>query len=235
MKTHRGDFSSVVLNDMVHVYGGYTPPQFCVPLTSHDVYDPVADAWTVSTPLPDNLAEKDDGVVINGLLLSIGGEKKAVTVGCVDQDIIPLKEVFAFDPVTASWKNETSLPDDRMRFASAAIGSTVFIFGGQGRIVDGDMLPVLYSAYALSAGDSPGGGGSSGALYTRGDMAGAVVGTFLASILLAVLFVLVRRRALSASHTIAGGAAAKSAATATNARRLSESSDVGRVTLHVRA
>ena len=199
----RVDFSSVGLNGTVHVYGGYTAADFCNPIPFHEVYDPVADAWTALAPMWDNVAEKDDGVVVGGYIYSFGGEKKSVSVGCGDTDIYPVKDVMAYNPHTAVWANVTTLPDARMRFAAAAVNGTVWLFGGQGAVVDGVMIPILTSAYCFAvygtATPSPAAAVvfvPTGGVYTHSDMAGAVLGTFFATAAVAAVgaALVIRRR-----------------------------------------
>ena len=192
----RGDFSSVGLNGLIHVYGGYTVADFCAPIPTHEVYNPLNDSWYALASMWDNIAEKDDGLAIGGLIYSFGGEKKKVLSGCSDTDITPVTDVMSFDPATNAWANVTLLPDPRMRFAAAAVGSTVWLFGGQGPVVDGNMIPILTSTYCFFVYGNPAGTGTpSATTFTKGDIAGAVLGTFFATVAVAagVAIVLVRR------------------------------------------
>jgi N-acetylneuraminic acid mutarotase len=237
MNVGRGDFSSVAYNGLVHAYGGYTPADFCGPIASHEVYDPVADAWTRLPDLPAPLAEKDDGVVVDGRIFSLGGETKSIDPGCTDLNIVPLPNVYSYNG--SAWTIETFMPDGRMRFASAGVGAnTVYVFGGQGALVDGNTLPLMFTAYsyslAPSATPSPSpvfvvAAAASGKVYSHGDMAGAVVGT-LACTLLAVggALLLYRRRAAGSAS---GASPANSTAAAKlpiddDGRRLSVASDI---------
>jgi len=193
MLTGRGDFASVTaLDGRIHVYGGYRSPDFCSPLASHEIYDPAADNFTLAAPLPRALAEKDDGLVVGGLLFSIGGETKADATGCGDVDITPLTKVYSFSGATNSWSVVGDLPDGRMRFASAERNGVIYTFGGQGALLDAGsstpFLPILYTAFSYSPTDSGGGGGggaaAAGASYGPGDIAGAVIGTALVMLFL---------------------------------------------------
>jgi len=157
----RGDFASVALNGLVHVYGGYscsTPAgcDFCRPLAAHEAYDPTADAWAPRAPLPLPLAEKDDGVVLGGLMYVIGGETKAVPVDCIDTDIVALTGVHEYDPAADAWAAGPPLPAPRMRFATVEAAGAGLAFGGQGwPLVDGVEISLLYSALALAPGAAP--------------------------------------------------------------------------------
>ena len=198
LATGRGDFSSVELGGLVHVYGGYSVAQgFCAPLGSHEVYDPAADAVAPGAPLPHALAEKDDGVALGGAIFSIGGETKSVATGCGDADIVALTAVYALVPAAGAaaaatnWTTAAALPSPRMRFASAVVGNVIFTFGGQGPLVDGGsatpFLPILYSALSFSLGAPPSataaGGGGAAASFGPGSIVGAVLGTAAAMLL----------------------------------------------------
>lgn len=183
MTRSRGDFSSVATVDgSVSVYGGYkvsSPPDFdvdfCNPLSHHEVYDPRKNSWAVSAPLPRALAEKDDGVLLNNRIFSIGGETKAVKFACTDTDITPLKTVYSFDAAAGGWATETELPDVRMRFASASYANKLYVFGGQGALVDGLFLPVLSTTMSYApAIEAPPGASLS---YTPAQMAAGILGT----------------------------------------------------------
>jgi len=149
-----GDFSSVILGSKIYVYGGYStvytpanPDWTCKPLTSLYIYDITSNSWQTGSDLPFPLAEKDDGVVIGGRIFSIGGETKRITSGCIDTDIVALKNVFAYNPVMGTWSNETWLPSSIMRFASAEYGGSIYVFGGQMDIIDSNTLPLSYKVW----------------------------------------------------------------------------------------
>ena len=198
MLAGRGDFASVAVGGFIHAYGGFVASTTntnwtCQPLVSHEVYDPVADVWGLAAPLPVGLAEKDDGIVLDGVIYSIGGQRTSVTGDCNDLDIVALPYVFAFDTATTTgWTNVSSLPDGRLRFASAVVGSTIFVFGGQGALVDGNVLPVLTTVYSGQL--APAAPASNPLSYSPGALAGAIVGTCVATLLLVVLAALGVRR-----------------------------------------
>ena len=195
----RGDFASVSIGGKIYAYGGYVSSDFCKPLRSVEVYDPTLDTWTATTSLYSGLAQKDDGVVIGGVFLSIGGETKSKSVGCVDTDILPLKPCYSFNPVTKFWSNETTLPDARMRFAATSSNDVAYVFGGQGPIVNGNKNPILYSAYsyiptsATSAGEKT-------VPYSAfaGAVAGAVITTFVVAF---IVYRCYRLRVVSSSSS----------------------------------
>jgi hypothetical protein len=186
MNVGRGDIASVAYNGRVHVYGGYSTDNFCATLNTHEIYDPVANTWTLQPPMPNNLAEKDDGVVLYGRMYSIGGETKRVAAGCVDMDIQALRDVLVYDDATRLWSNGTWLPDPRMRFAGTSndAGTAAFIFGGQGPIIDGNTLPLMYTAYTLvDVGRSPTPAPAS-LTFSALTLGGAIIGTLLVTVAL---------------------------------------------------
>jgi N-acetylneuraminic acid mutarotase len=180
----RGDFASVSLSGKVYVYGGYVASDFCNPLSSVEVYDPVTDVWSESTSLPSGLAEKDDGVVIGGIFLAIGGETKSKSIACVDTDIVPLKPCYSFNPITKIWSNETTLPDARMRFAATSSNNVAYVFGGQGPVMNGNKNPILYSAYSYVA---PSAANANEKTVPYAAFAGAVAGAVLVTFVVAFI------------------------------------------------
>jgi hypothetical protein len=155
----------------------------------------VADSWSVAEPLPAGVAEKDDAIVLNGKIYAIGGERKAVTSGCTDLDLTPVREVWAYDLVRAGWTASTPLPDARMRFASAVVNDSVYVFGGQGPLEDGSFFPILYSALKYDADGVPvappspatvAAASVAPATFSVGSVVGAVIGTFIATLALAM-------------------------------------------------
>jgi len=114
------------------------PPSLLLPLQN--------DSWVERAPMLTNVAEKDAGMPLGGRLFAVGGERKARTSGCTDFDLTPVSTVMSFDPLANAWRNETFMPDPRMRFASAVYNDELLlVFGGQGPIGNGDTFPVKYS------------------------------------------------------------------------------------------
>lgn len=214
-----GDFSSVALPASlptlpaatIHVYGGYNANATddswtCKPLTTHLVYTPSTDTWASGTPMPRALAEKDDGVVVGGKIFSVGGESKRKASGCIDTDIVALRDVWSWDPAApGAWGNETWLPASVMRFASApvtlhtvsasgahTIETYLYVFGGQKDLINGDTLPLSSIVYVYDPSPTPtptpasstGGGGSGAPTFSSGILATGIVVTFVLTCLL---------------------------------------------------
>jgi N-acetylneuraminic acid mutarotase len=162
----RGDFSSSAApGGVLRVWGGYSNASSdlasswaCLPLATSEVYDPVADAWSAGPPLPMPLAEKDDGIEINGTIYSVGGETKKRPVGCDYHDLLAVSDVFALNASATAWGRVTPLPKPRMRSTSAGVNGTIYLFGGQNVFINGstmDFYPLAYTAYAIVVSATP--------------------------------------------------------------------------------
>ena len=199
----RGDFASVALGSSIYIYGGYAVPDFCRPLDSTEVYTPATDSITPGPALPTRLAEKDDGVVVNGAIVSFGGETKSTWPSCDDTKITPLRGVYSLMPAAgAVWANETQLPDSRMRFAAAEAGGTAYVFGGQGPLM-GTSLPILYSALSYVAPPA-----AADATVPYLVFAGAIAGAVLATAALAAAVLVLRARYKSGTFPFGARSAA---------------------------
>jgi len=181
-----GDFSSALApNGNIHVIGGYSTDTLgdwaCRPLAINLAYSPPQNTWAYAATPPDFFAEKDDALLVAGRLFVMGGEKKRKFSGCGDTDIVALSNVFSFDAASNTWRNETFLPSAIMRTATATLGGVIYLFGGQGPIVDGDFLPLLASVLTYTYNPVPVPWYER--LFNSGSVAGAVVGTFLCTAL----------------------------------------------------
>jgi N-acetylneuraminic acid mutarotase len=185
MNTTRGDVASAVVNGLAYVYGGYSVADFCTPLRVVEEYDPRTNTWARRADLLEALAEKEDAVVLNGRIYTIGGETKRVATGCIDKDLRPSRNVYSYDPVTNTWRNESAiLPDAHFRFGACALNGALYVVGGQGPIVDNSTFPILYSVYSFDAVGNTGAGGSSGtAALSGGAVAGVVIGVLVGVVL----------------------------------------------------
>src|SRR5690606_38400208 len=54
LPTARGALCAATLPDGIHVLGGDSGWGGASPFTVHEVYDPVADSWSLRAPVPDN-------------------------------------------------------------------------------------------------------------------------------------------------------------------------------------
>ena len=199
---------------------------FCTPLSSVEVYNPATDEWTNSpATMLVPAAEKDDGLLLNGRVYAFGGETKEVAVGCTDTDIMPLSGVYSVDPSApggGTWRSEATLPTPIMRFAATELDGAVYIFGGQGAEVASGSLPIKYTAYKFTPGAPPSASPSPlppsappaasslpaasssplpppGVSYAPGVLGGAIIGTFLLTLVALVVLLVCRSRRRSAA------------------------------------
>ena len=111
---HRGTAAVGVINGKIYVTGGEgTPSQ-----RELEVYDPVANTWTVKAPMsvPRNHTA---GGVINGKFYVVGGRAGPST-----------DALEVYNPQTNTWSTLASMPTPRSGFAAAVVNNELWVFGG---------------------------------------------------------------------------------------------------------
>ena len=134
----RGDFHAVTLNGYAYLAGGIThTSMWCEGLKTVERYHMESDTWE---ELPDlEVGRADMAVaVLNGLILTIGGEEKPEN--CLDVSD-PAFGSFPKDHVAVllnpdsepEWVNFQDFKDERFRFAAVTVPgqNRVWTFGGQ--------------------------------------------------------------------------------------------------------
>jgi len=112
---HGGTAAVGVINDKIYVAGGTgTPSQ-----RELEVYDPVANTWTVKAPMsvPRNHCA---GGVINGKFYVAGG-RMAGSINALE----------VYDPQTNSWSARAPMPTARSGIAAAVVNNELWVFGGE--------------------------------------------------------------------------------------------------------
>ena len=197
LRQARGDYSIAAIGNSLYAYGGYavtaSTDWYCTPLSTVERFDVASQTWVpAGFDMKIASAEKDDGVAIGNRLYVIGGEVKSKAAGCGDTDIVPLSKVYSIDVTTATgnadWSDHGDLPAGRMRFSAEAFEGSVYIFGGQGALVDYDTLPIMYSALKID-----GAAGPAAAALSGGAIAGIVIAALV--VFCKVVFVVLRCRA----------------------------------------
>src|SRR5262245_58232676 len=126
MPAARYTHAAATLNGLIHIVGGADQSN-CSALTSHDVYDPVADSWASRTPLQIGRAHPAAAVLNNGakdLLYVVGG----ATFCSLKTDTME-----AYDPDTNSWAFKASMPGGaRNSMGAAVIDNKLYVIGGIG-------------------------------------------------------------------------------------------------------
>jgi N-acetylneuraminic acid mutarotase len=88
-------------------------------LASHDIYDPVAGAWSKAAPLPRSEGSPA-AVVLGDKIWAIGGRSGFSDYG----------DTFVYDPQTDSWSRGPRIPPRGTAGAAVWKGS-IFVFGGE--------------------------------------------------------------------------------------------------------
>jgi N-acetylneuraminic acid mutarotase len=117
----RREMPAAVLGGRIHLAGGFGDDR--VVLTSHEIYDPAADAWAPGPPLPSP-RHHHGTAALDGKLYVVGGY---ATLG---SDWGNTATLFVFDPDAGQWSVRASLPAPRAAAAVAAHGGRLFVFGG---------------------------------------------------------------------------------------------------------
>ncbi len=115
----RGAATSQAIDGKIYVTGGATTEG--VPAFAElDVYDPDADAWSTSSPMPtprEHLAS----CATNGKLIVVGGWFEDVASGAVE----------SFDPKTQAWSILPNLPTARGGLAAISSAGMCHVIGGE--------------------------------------------------------------------------------------------------------
>jgi hypothetical protein len=116
------------LGGRIHVAGGWNANnRASASLTRHDVFDPLAQAWTNAAPL--QLARNAAaGAVLSGRWHVVGGRSPGIRAD--DQQPLAAHEVY--DPLAGHWDNGPAMPSPRSGLALAALGERLYAFGGEG-------------------------------------------------------------------------------------------------------
>ncbi len=113
---HGGTAAVGVINDKIYVAGGTgTPSEREV-----EVYDPVANTWTVKAPMsvPRNHCA---GGVVNGKFYVAGGRMADTSTNALE----------VYDPQTNSWSTRAPMPTARSGIAAAVVNNELWVFGGE--------------------------------------------------------------------------------------------------------
>jgi hypothetical protein len=120
------------------VIGGFAD-NICVPLSVVETFDPLTKLWTTHTSLHHPRADLALGV-LQGLLFAIAGETKdpltCNSTSYIPGVSIPVKDVERLEKIDdLSWNYEEDIPDNRFRFVAASYKDAIYLFGGQGDLI----------------------------------------------------------------------------------------------------
>lgn len=107
-----------VIDDKIYVAGGKSTPS----QRELEVYDPVANTWTVMAPM--SVARNHSaGGAINGKFYVVGGRASDFS-GSVDA-------LEVYDPQTNTWSTLPPMPTARSGLAAAVVNNELWVFGGE--------------------------------------------------------------------------------------------------------
>ncbi len=105
---------ATTLANIIYVDNGSDPKELWA-------YDPVADTWDTSIPLMNVERWGYELQPINGRIYAIGGSNSSEGY---------LSSVESWAPGELSWQIEPSMNVPRFQFASAVLGTDIYVFGG---------------------------------------------------------------------------------------------------------
>jgi hypothetical protein len=128
MPTPRYDFAITAYQNKIYCIGGKigidkNANQYVLSGVN-EVYDPATDTWETKAPMPTRRSGVDANVV-NGKIYLIGGQ---IQSSIFDISLCNLNEVY--DPAADSWTTKAEMPIPARDYASAVIGSKIYVLGG---------------------------------------------------------------------------------------------------------
>jgi N-acetylneuraminic acid mutarotase len=116
MRFEHGNTAAVaVINDKIYVAGGTGGTQ-----REAEVYDPVANAWTLLAPMSVGRNHCAGGA-IGGRFYVVGGR------GFAESDVA----LEVYDPAANSWTLRTPMPTGRSGIGAGVVNNRLYVFGGE--------------------------------------------------------------------------------------------------------
>lgn len=125
----RTEIAAAALDGKIYVAGGFSRPSLSSVLDfaiSRDVevYDPAADSWTHTTPMPAGRHHMGM-VALDGYVYVVGGfAKSGLSVWHA------VNSVYRFDPKTQEWRERAPMPTARGALGVAVFQGKLFAIGG---------------------------------------------------------------------------------------------------------
>jgi N-acetylneuraminic acid mutarotase len=117
MPTPREHVAAAVLDGRIHVIGGRSPA-LGMTGTTHEVYDPIANAWTLAAALPTGRSGIG-AAVLAGRIHVLGGEADRT-----------FAQNEAYDPTSDRWLSFAPLPTPRHGLGVVALGHAIYVLAG---------------------------------------------------------------------------------------------------------
>jgi hypothetical protein len=110
--------SAAVVAGKLHVLGGCHTPNWQIPASYHQVYDPATDTWSLAAELPVPVAWAMPAVHEGRIYLFGGGVYQP------PQGITSTTKAWVFDPIANRWDTIRDMPRPIMNGFAAAVGDS---------------------------------------------------------------------------------------------------------------
>jgi N-acetylneuraminic acid mutarotase len=117
MPTPRDHLAAAELDGLVYVLGGRSPA-IGLAGTTHEVYDPTTNTWSIAAPVPTGRSGIG-AAVLQGRIFVLGGEADRT-----------FNENEAYDPGTDSWLAFAPLPTPRHGIGVVTIDQALYVVAG---------------------------------------------------------------------------------------------------------
>ena len=126
MPMPRSGVETSVVDGIIYAIGGTDVDWAGACLSTVEAYDPATDTWTERASMPTPRGTFSTSVV-DGIIYAIGG-----TAEFADPpwQSTALPTVEAYDPVTDTWTEETSMPTARYQLATSVVDGIIYAIGG---------------------------------------------------------------------------------------------------------
>ncbi|MEM4244277.1 MAG: kelch repeat-containing protein, partial [Candidatus Bathyarchaeia archaeon] len=135
MPTARSGFAIAVYKNKIYCIGGTVGDSNNVVsgfTGANEVYNPATDTWETKTAMPTPRADLD-ACVVDGKIYLIGGKAYWGTEPFYHE----LNVTEVYDPETDTWTKAASMPIPVFGYASAVVGSKIYVIGGARQFQEG--------------------------------------------------------------------------------------------------
>ena len=112
---------------------------------STEVFDPVTNTWSSGPAMCVQRAIDLHLLFVDDVLYAVGGD---VMMPRFDSPGVPETTIERLNPTNNTWELVASFPKERHGISVAAVGSTIFVFGGE-VVRQGDVSLSLWDAYDI--------------------------------------------------------------------------------------
>jgi N-acetylneuraminic acid mutarotase len=128
------------INGILYIVGGLNASD--LPVNTNYAYDPKTNNWTIKAPMP-TARHHLQTVVVGGKLYAMGGRilGDGVRSEDLDSSVSNFDRNEMYDPQTDTWTTRQHMLTKRSGFAASnSSDGNIYVFGGQGLLVDLDSV-----------------------------------------------------------------------------------------------